>query len=41
MENYWVHMNSIYNPQSESHNVPFVDLVKIYRNGGNVAKAGN
>lgn len=40
-ETYWPHMNSGYNSQSESHNVPFVDLVKIYRNGGNVAKAAN
>jgi len=38
---YWPTLNPDYNSAKEVRDVPFIDLVKIYRNGGDVAKAAN
>ncbi|MFY0651767.1 MAG: sulfatase [Cyclobacteriaceae bacterium] len=36
---YWPQLNPDYNPANESHDVPFIDLYKLYQDGGNVAMA--
>ena len=36
---YWPHLNTSYNPAKEIRkNVPFINLIEIYKKGGNVAK---
>lgn len=38
---YWPKVNPKYNPAKDVHDVTFVNLVEIYNNGGDVAKAAN
>ncbi len=38
---YWPTLNPDYNAANESHDVPFVNLVEIYNNGGDVALKAN
>ncbi|AJR04503.1 sulfatase [Siansivirga zeaxanthinifaciens] len=38
---YWPKLNLNYNLEKDVHDVPFVDLLKIYNEGGNVAASAN
>ncbi len=38
---YWSKLNPDYNGLKESHDVPFVNLEEIYRNGGDVVANSN
>lgn len=40
-QTYWPKVNPNYNPANEAHDVTFVNLVEIYRNGGDVAQSAN
>ena len=40
-ETYWPKPNPDYNPDNEARDVTFVNLVKIYNNGGDVAMSAN
>ena len=40
-ETYWPKENPKYNPENEAHDEPFVDLLEVYRKGGNVVEKSN
>ena len=40
-QTYWPYLNPDYNPLKEAHDVPFVNLVEVYRNGGDVVAKSN
>ena len=40
-ETYWPKTNPAYNPENDSHDVTFVDLIEVYKEGKDVALHAN